>query len=271
MGIIKNIRKMYKTMLFATLAAVVLAKGGRSKGGNSKGASKGDRTEIEANEFGMFCKDCKEGYEQNPETCKCDAAEWVAAMCKSDYTMNAETCECDGASDSHDGKCLYGYRQATDGDNKCECEAPPVCDLECDKKAGQRKDAWTCECLEKPVCEPCAEAGFKQHPWTCECRSYYSMDAKCGKKGTMNDSCDECSSEDKTWEPKCRKSYTLDSETCSCNISDEGKDKPIKCTEGQGWDTEAKKCVTAAECADVVECEKGQRWDVMACECADKK
>lgn len=269
---------MYKSMLFATLAAVVIAKGGKggrsSKGGSST-SSKGQREEIEANEFGKYCKPCKDGYEQDPETCKCDAAQWVAAMCKDEYTWNAETCACDGEGESHDAKCLYGYRQATDGDNKCECEQPPTCDpvLECEK--GQHADAWSCSCLDKPVCEPCPEAGFKQHPWTCECRSYYTMEAKCGKKGTMNDACDECSyqPEDgdlKTWEPKCRKSYELDSTACACNMTEDAKSRPIKCTEGQGWDSTTLKCATAPECEEVLECEDGQRWDKMACACADK-
>lgn len=222
---------------------------------------------VEANEFGKYCKPCKEGYEQDAETCECTVSDWVAALCKDEVDMDS-SCQCQ-ADEPYEAKCFYGYRLSDD----CQCQAPPECDLECEK--GQKLNKWDCACEDKPVCEPCGESGMKQHPWTCECRSYLSMDLKCRFGDLDAESC-MCSAEKdgevKEFEPKCKRGYEMDDSCSTCNLSEEHLCKPVKCGLGQGWSTEDCMCVSLPECAsDEVECDEGMRYDKVSCECVEGK
>lgn len=153
----------------------------------------------------------------------------------------------------------------------CQCEAPPECDIECEK--GQKKDLWACECLDKPMCDLC-EAGQKQHPWTCECKDYWSHDIKCRWGGDLDSDACMCSAtrgeETREFEPKCKRGYELNDACDSCDIKEGWMNKPIKCANGQGWNAEENRCDFWV-CPEAEECEEGFFWHKMKCECQEKK
>merc|ERR1712183_48563 len=75
-----------------------------------------------------------------------------------------------------------------------------------------------------------------------------------------------------TKDSKCKKSYEMQDD-CSCSMTEEAREKKIKCPKGQGFDDETLMCDTLPECWEdgtSEDCADGEYWNRMDCECQEK-